>query len=126
MGGRRVLVVEDDRSVARVLSFPLREAGFEVAHTASGGEALYILEQERMAAVVLDLGLPDGQGGKVLQWLHQYGQPREGGPAWVVISALDRQEAARQYGPIGSNFLAKPFDPWQLVRTLDAPLTGKS
>jgi hypothetical protein len=35
------------------------------------------------------------------------------------MSALDRQEASRQFGPVGGHFLAKPFDPWELARLLN-------
>jgi hypothetical protein len=38
------------------------------------------------------------------------------------MSALDRREAARQYGPVDGHFLAKPFDPWDLARILNGLL----
>ncbi len=121
---RRVLVVEDDRSVIRMLRIALVEAGFEVAQASSGAEALAVLEEACPDAVVLDLGLPDGRGGAVLGWLRQHRQPNGSGPAWVVITALDRQEAAGRYGPLDRHFLAKPFDPWELVRMLNSLLRG--
>ncbi len=115
----KVLVVEDDRSVTRMLGFALREAGFQVFLAGSGGEALAALEASPVDAVVLDLGLPDGQGSQVLEWLRRHRDGGGGGPAWVVMSAMDRQEAARQFGPVGGHFLAKPFDPWELARLLN-------
>jgi two-component system response regulator TctD len=77
------------------------------------------LEAGPVDAVVLDLGLPDGQGSDVLDWLRRRRGNEGGGPAWVVMSALDRREAARQYGPVDGHFLAKPFDPWELARILN-------
>lgn len=121
----RVLVVEDDQSVRRMLRFSLRTTGYSVTEVTTGMEAIRVLEQQPTDAVVLDLGLPDGLGGEVLGRLHQLaGQPR-GLPIWVVISALDRDEAAARYGPLGSHFMAKPFDPWDLVRTLEVLLEAK-
>lgn len=119
----RILVVEDDEGVARMLSLCLRRIGFEVTHTATGGEALSILKQDHHPVVILDLNLPDGQGGAVLDWLR--GVDRGSLPAWVVISALGREEATRRYGSLGSNFLAKPFDPWELVRTIEEQLLAR-
>lgn len=118
----RVLVIEDDDSVARMLHLCLSVVGFDVAAVRTGEEALHVAEAELIDAVVLDLGLPDSRGGAVLAWLRRLG--RSGGPPWVVISALDREEAAKRYGPLGS-FLAKPFDPWDLVRKLDELLGRK-
>jgi DNA-binding response OmpR family regulator len=120
----RVLVVEDDRGVTRMLGFALREAGFQVRLAGNGGEALSALEADPVDAVVLDLGLPDYQGGEVLDWLRRRRNNGGQGPAWVVMSAMDRQDAARQFGPLGVHFLAKPFDPWELARLLNS-LLGK-
>jgi DNA-binding response OmpR family regulator len=121
-GPPRVLVIEDDDGLARVLRLCLGVVGFDVAAARTGEEALRVAEVEPIDAVVLDLGLPDSLGGAVLASLRRLGQ--SGGPPWVIISALDREEAARRYGPLGT-FLAKPFDPWDLVRKLDELLGRK-
>ena len=56
----RVLVVEDDRLLAEGLVRQLEKAGFSVDHTPSAREATVLGEQEDYRAVILDLGLPDG------------------------------------------------------------------
>ena len=94
----------------------LADAGFAVREACTGGDALPLLDNEPPDAVVLDLGLPDHLGGAVLERLRE--DPRQRAPAWVVISALRREDATRQYGPV-SHFLAKPFDPWTLVDMLE-------
>lgn len=112
----RVLVIEDDDDVARVVGMCLVEAGFEVQRVNTGEAALELMQLESQDAVVLDLGLPDRLGGEVLCWLRQ--PPGGNGPPWVVISALEKEEAGRRHGSLG-HFLAKPFDPWALVRILE-------
>jgi two-component system KDP operon response regulator KdpE len=114
----RVLVIEDDQSVRRMLRFSLRDAGFEITETSTGEEALQHLQEQVSEAIILDLGLPDGLGGAVLEWLRQTETGNEGHPAWVVISAQDQSDVVKQYGPLGRHFLAKPFDPWELVMRL--------
>jgi DNA-binding response OmpR family regulator len=109
----RVLVVEDDAAIARMLHIFLRSAGFEVTGTAAGDEALRALEREPPDAVVLDLLLPNGEGEAVLDRLRRKRARRP--RAWVVTSALDRAEATRRYGCFGNHFLAKPFDPRHLL-----------
>jgi two-component system KDP operon response regulator KdpE len=111
----RVLVIEDDQSIRRMLRFSLRDAGFAITEVATGAAALQILEQDVPEVVVLDLGLPDGLGGAVLKWLRQAEDSVDASPVWVVISALDQSDVVKQYGPLGWRFLPKPFNPWELV-----------
>ena len=119
----RVLVIEDDYSTARILRMCLEASGFEVSVTSLGGEALRVLEQDPPQAVILDLGLPDGLGGSVLAWLRE--SQRHDTPTWMIVSALDREEASRRYGPIGGHFTPKPFNPWDLVGTLEQLLGAR-
>ena len=120
-----VLVVEDDRSVARVLRIALAEGGFAVREVASGAEALVALSSDPTDAVVLDLGLPDGRGRAVLQWLQNRSEPEYSRPVCVAISALNREEAASIHGLLDEPFLGKPFDPWELVRILQELLLDR-
>jgi CheY-like chemotaxis protein len=69
----RVLLVEDDQSIRRLLRFSLWEAGFDIIEVVTGAEALETLENDVPEVVVLDLGLPDGLGGTVLLREAQYG-----------------------------------------------------
>jgi DNA-binding response OmpR family regulator len=121
----RVLVVEDNQSVRRMLRFSLRDAGFDITEVSTGAEALQTLENDVTEAVVLDVGLPDGLGGAVLEWLRQPEHNVDGGPVWVVISALDQDDVVKQCGPLGGYFLAKPFNPWVLVTILQELLAKK-
>src|SRR3972149_10095965 len=117
-----VLVGEDGRSVARVLRIALAEGGFAVREVASGAEALVALSSDPTDAVVLDLGLPDGGGRAVLQWLQNRSEPEYSRPVCVAISALNREEAASINGLLDEPFPGKPFDPWGVVRILQEVL----
>jgi DNA-binding response OmpR family regulator len=121
----RVLVVEGDRGVARMLRFSLRSAGFRITEAPTGVEALRILDRQPPDAVVLDLSLPDGLAPAVLGRLCGPSGGNTPYPVWVVISSLDREEATRRYGPLGSRFLPKPFDPWDLVKVLEDLLSAR-
>ena len=120
-----MLIVEDDAAVMKMLRFCLRQAGFDTTEVSTGSEALRILQEHPPDATVLDLQLPDGQGGAILELLRRY-ERTASPPVWVVISALDQEEAAKRYGPLGRHFLAKPFDPWELVAILNTLLGAKS
>ena len=87
----------------------------------SSAEALRALDRGPADAVVLDLGLPDGQGGAVLRRLRCAGEDVPA-PTWVAFSVMDRAEVNRMYGDLGDRFLRTPFDPWQLVKLLESLL----
>jgi DNA-binding response OmpR family regulator len=100
-------------------------AGYLLSEVSTGMEALQTLEKDVPAAVVLDLGLPDGLGGAVLEWLRQPEHRAADSPVWMVISALDQDDVVKQCGPLGRHFLAKPFNLWELMMRLEKLLAEK-
>jgi two-component system phosphate regulon response regulator PhoB len=68
-GPRRVLIVDDEPDVARLLAFSLEQAGFEVSTAATCAEVPARLDADRPAVVVLDVTLPDGSGYAVCRAL---------------------------------------------------------
>lgn len=113
---RSVLIIEDDAVVARILKVTLQRAGFATTEVETGGEALRRMDEHAYDAVLLDLGLPDRLGGSVLKRLQEVSA--NGYPAWLIVSALEEDEAIRRYGPLKGMFVSKPFDPWDLVKRL--------
>ncbi|MBC3918985.1 response regulator transcription factor [Undibacterium sp. CY18W] len=57
-----VLLVEDDPMIARTLSMGLRYEGFALSHAASVAAAMQLLQQQTFDLILLDVGLPDGDG----------------------------------------------------------------
>jgi len=111
----RVLVVEDDPAVARVLELALRQAGHEVrlARTLAEGERAL---EEPFDAVVLDLNLPGGNGLDLLRRL----SGREGAPPVLVLSALKQERTVLEALRLGArDYLTKPFSPKELVLRLE-------
>ncbi len=117
----RVLVIEDDDAIVKVLRLSLGSCGFHTERAECGGEALEAMDNDAFDAVLLDLCLPDGRAGDVLRRLQGAGCP----PVWVVMSALDEEEARRRYGPLQGPFLPKPFDPLELAGLLDRLLEDR-
>lgn len=120
-----VLVVEDDRAVTRMLRLALRAGGFSVLEVRTGVEATEALERQSIDAVILDLGLPNGRSDAVLYWLRNRGRSVTNAPAWVVTSALDLSDVVKRYGRVDEHFVAKPFNPWELVQALNRQLAAR-
>lgn len=102
----RVLLVEDDRSVAEVVRRGLEHSGFAVDHTASGRESLWFTDEFDYDVVVLDLNLPDVDGMDVCRTL------RDGGSPTPMLMLTSRQAVADRVQGLdvgADDYLAKPF-----------------
>ena len=109
--------------VAEAIS--LRAGGFDVVDVAAGAEALNVLKQpEPTDALIVDVDLSNGAGRAVFDGLRTVDERDL--PDCVVISALDREEVIRRYGDVSGHFLAKPFDPWNLVHVVEKLLSERN
>ncbi|MFA1548896.1 response regulator transcription factor [Actinomadura chokoriensis] len=108
-----VLVVEDDPTVAEVVTGYLTRAGYQVAHAADGLAALDAAAALRPRLVVLDLMLPGLDGLEVCRWL----RAQDGPPVPVVMLTARNEEADRILGlELGADdYVSKPFSPRELV-----------
>ena len=118
----RIVVVEDDASVAELVTLYLRNAGFIVEHAPSGARARALFDEVKPALVVLDLGLPDANGIDLLKEL----RARADTP---VIALTARAEDAERVSGLDAgmdDYLTKPFNPRELVSRVKAILRRTS
>lgn len=112
MSGIPLLLVEDDANVAGTLSTRLATEGFDVTHAGSVRDARAALQGPRFKAAVLDVGLPDGDGFEVAQYL------RETSPstAMLFLTAYGTPEDRIHGLELGADdYMTKPFDFRELV-----------
>jgi pilus assembly protein CpaE len=111
----RILVVDDDPNVQRLLSYTLRQEAFEVTVVSDGPEALRAWEAERPSLVILDLMLPRLDGYAVAQRIRE----DEGATAHVPIIMLtaegDVEQRIRGLRMGADDYLMKPFHPAELI-----------
>jgi DNA-binding response OmpR family regulator len=111
----RILVVEDDDRVARGLATALRHAGYDVARVATAAAAR---EAPRADVVLLDLGLPDGDGLDVLRELSRR-------PDTAVIAVTARGEERERVLGLragADDYVVKPFGTAELLARVEAVL----
>ncbi len=111
---RVLLIVEDDPTFAKVLYDLAHELGFDCLVASSADEGIELSTQFRLAAVVLDIKLPDHSGLTVLDRLKHNAATRH--VPVQVISAEDNTRLAREMGAAGA--LLKPVDREALQATL--------
>jgi two-component system KDP operon response regulator KdpE len=115
----RVMLVEDDRELRRTLRDALAIEGYEVQTAASLAEGHALLSHaEPPDLVLLDLGLPDGEGEELLQRLR-----RERGTPLLVISAREQDGAKVRLLDAGADdYLVKPFSISELLARMRVAL----
>jgi len=113
----RLLLVEDDRLLADGLARQLEKAGFSVDTTAMAREAVVLGEQEDYRAVVLDLGLPDGNGLDVLK---KWRANQVDTPVLILTARGDWQDKVNGLKAGADDYLAKPFQTEELTARLNA------
>jgi two-component system response regulator HydG len=115
----QVLVVDDDRKIAKLVTRVLDGAGIAVAHAATGAAAVRLMEDEP-AAVVLDIGLPDADGKDLLEQFRA---------RWPIVSVVmltgigdvEQAVACMQRGAL--DFVQKPFEPARLLAAVRNAIT---
>lgn len=102
----RILLVEDDPSIAEGLRAALRRGGHAVDHVADGDLADAALRDHDYDLLVLDLGLPSLEGNEVLRRLRSRGK---GMPVLVVTAREGLAERVRVLDLGADDYLVKPF-----------------
>lgn len=121
MPKQRILVVDDDPDLVRALRLRLRANNYDITTASDGYTAIATAQKERPDLIVLDLGLPAGDGFVVLDRL-QNSDVLSGVPV-IVLSARDPQgneERALKAG--AAAFFQKPADNEELLNVIRVSL----
>lgn len=114
---RRVLVVEDDLSLAKAVKMRLELEGFTVQAVHSGAAALACAAEHQPEVVVLDLRLPDMHGYEVCRELRRLATPWN--MAIVMCTGMDKPiDQLRGYAFGADAYLVKPYDSRELIHSV--------
>ena len=119
--GERIMVVDDERAIAKSARRLLEKMGFEAVEFISGSAALAVFEQNpnEYQVVLTDISMPNFDGLELLQAVRKR---RPDLPVILMSGAADRwnEEEAKSVGAAG--WLAKPFEKGQLSEVIDKAL----
>jgi DNA-binding response OmpR family regulator len=119
---RPILIVDDDRALRETLAEQLAVDGEFVAveaTTAAEAEEKLIASDARFDAVILDIGLPDGDGRDLCARLRRHGMKV---PIIMLTGADDEQDVVRALDAGANDYIAKPFRLAELLARLRAQL----
>lgn len=112
----RILIVDDDPALVRVVTRILTRAGFERVHAELDSTvALRRFEELDPDIVLLDLHMPEVSGFRLLEALDDRRDPDEFLPVLVLTGAIDPQVRQKALSRGAKDFVSKPFDPAELV-----------
>ena len=121
---KRILIVEDDESVAIMVKTRLESEGFEAHAAASGAVALVYAAERRPDLVILDVKLPDIGGYQVARELRKIYHPWD--VPILMLTGMDRPvDELRGFAYGADAYLTKPYDATEWLKTI-AVLLGET
>jgi two-component system alkaline phosphatase synthesis response regulator PhoP len=111
---RKILIVEDEKELVRLISFHMTTAGYDVVSANNGIEALEICQTQKPALIILDIMLPRIDGWQVCKRLKQDSQTAS--IPIIILSALSEANDKLKGFDLGvDDYVTKPFSPRELV-----------
>ena len=118
MQKRKILIVEDDVDMARMLKTRLESAGYSIRIAGTGQAALSQVVEETPDLVILDLRLPDFSGYEVCRKLREFSKPWQI-PVLVSSGLSQPMDQLRGFVFGADAYLTKPFNVDQLLKTVE-------
>lgn len=119
MASEKILIVEDERAVARGLEYALRNEGYQVLLAETGNDALELSRTKEPDLILLDLRLPDISGFDVCRQLRQEGKRQP----ILMLTALDEPVDKVLGLELGADdYVVKPYDLRELIARIRALL----
>ena len=121
MDKKKILIVDDEQDLLEIMNERLRASGYQVATAGDGVSAISVAQREKPDLILLDIGLPAGDGFSVIRRVKSLG-PIALTPI-IVITALDaltNKERALEAG--AKAFFQKPIDIDGLLAAIEEAL----
>lgn len=112
----KILVIEDEVQIRRLLRTYLERNGYGVMEAGTGAEGLNKTKQSNPDAIFLDLGLPDMDGMKVLKKLREWSKV----PVLIVSARSDVKDKIAALDNGANDYVTKPFNTSELLARLRA------
>lgn len=114
----RILLIEDDRMIAKNLILLLRAEGFTVSHAATQSDALSMLGGNKFDVALIDIFLPDGNGFTLCTEIKE----KQGIPVIFLTASGDESSVVTGLNMGADDYVTKPFRPRELVARIRAAL----
>jgi two-component system, OmpR family, alkaline phosphatase synthesis response regulator PhoP len=118
---QRILVVDDDKQIARLVQSYLDQSGYTVSTAFDGEDAMRIIRRDRPDLIVLDLMLPKHDGYEITKWLRA-DQTLAATPILMLTARIEDGDKILGLELGADDYLTKPFNPREVVARVRAIL----
>ena len=118
----RILIVDDDAHIVRVLSMWLGRHGYDVVTAGNGEAALAALDREEVDMIITDMNMPFLDGVGLAKAVRAKSGPTI--PILMLTARCDQERLSEQLAPYGIRVYPKPFLPSQLVVEINSAFGG--
>ena len=114
----KILIVEDDKYIINFISMSLKKEDYDYVIAKTCGEANALFYANRPDMIILDLGLPDGDGIEIIKNVREISKI-----PIIVVSARQEEEEKIQALDLGADdYVTKPFTPMELLARVNSQL----
>lgn len=118
----KILVVDDDKAIQKILVFNLNVEGFTVFQANDGKEAVEMMELESPDLVVLDVMMPEMNGYEVLEYMSK--REHLSSIPVIMLSARGQEvDIEKGYKAGATRYISKPFSPDRLISEIRSILS---
>jgi DNA-binding response OmpR family regulator len=116
---KKILVVDDDKVFLRLVEYDLTKNGFDVITAPDGEMGILLAKTQKPDLILLDINMPDIEGGDVATMLEDNSQTQDI-PIIFVTALLTKQEEIRRQNMMGKHsFFSKPYKLERLLEEID-------
>jgi two-component system phosphate regulon response regulator PhoB len=121
MASKRLLLIEDDRTIADLVTFHFERAGYEVTRTGDGEEALILVDEVKPDVILLDWMIEGISGIEVCRRLRRRSSTANV-PIMMLSARGEESDRIRGFETGADDYVTKPFSPRELVARAEAVL----
>lgn len=118
--GKKILVVDDEQDVLKIILLRLEKAGYDVTGCGNGRDAIDIMHKILPDLALLDVYLPDINGDDVARLMKKDGKLKHIPVILISATAASIDERAKNCGAV--NYLGKPFESEELLGMVEKAL----
>ena len=114
---RKILTVDDSRTMRDMVSYTLKGAGFEVLEAEDGLKALSVLANHRVDLIITDINMPNMDGVTLVKRVRA-GGAHVSTPILILTTETSQDKRDQGKAAGGTGWIVKPFDPEKLISVI--------